>query len=164
MRAVVQRVLEARVSVDGEVVGQIAHGLLAYVGVRVGDTEADARKLADKIAFLRVFADEDGKMNRTVQDVRGGVLAVPNFTLLADARKGRRPAFTDAARPEVAAPLHEAFVAELARLGCVVATGRFRTHMAIHSVADGPVNIVLDVPPCAAPEAPAGDEKETQAL
>ena len=147
MRAVVQRVASAEVAVDGDVVARIGHGLLVYVGVAVGDTDPDARRLADKIAHLRIFPDENDKLNQSVQDVRGGVLAVPNFTLLGDARKGRRPAFVDAARPEVAQPLHEAFIAELRRIGCTVAAGVFGAHMVIRSVADGPVNLLVEMPP-----------------
>jgi len=147
MRVVIQRILSASVTVHAEIVGRIGQGLLVYVGVAAGDGPADADYLAEKVANLRIFPDEQGKMNLSVQDVRGGVLAVPNFTLLADARKGRRPAFVKAAPPDQAEPLHEAFISGLRRRGCQVAQGVFGAHMLIDSVAEGPVNIVLDSPP-----------------
>lgn len=156
MRAVIQRVQRAKVCVNGQTAGSIEQGLLVYVGVGPSDDEGDAAKLADKIAFLRIFEDEQGKMNRSVQDVRGGVLAVPNFTLYADARKGRRPAFTAAAAPQVAVRLFEAFVAALKVAGCSVASGIFGAHMEISSLADGPVNILYDTRD-AASSAPAAD-------
>ena len=147
MRAVIQRVLSANVTAHAEVVGRIGQGLLVYVGVATTDGPADADYLAEKVAVLRIFPDEQGKMNLSVQDVRGGVLAVPNFTLLADARKGRRPAFVKAAPPEQAEPLHDAFISGLRARGCQVVQGVFGAHMLIDSIADGPVNIVLDSPP-----------------
>ena len=147
MKAVVQRVRRGRVEVGGEPIGHIEHGLLVYAGVGVGDGPRQALLLADKIAGLRVFEDDAGKMNLSVRDVGGGVLAIPNFTLMADARKGRRPAFVDVARPEQAQPLYEAFVQALIDLGCTVACGKFREHMIITAEADGPVNIVLEIPP-----------------
>jgi D-tyrosyl-tRNA(Tyr) deacylase len=146
MRAVIQRVRRADVAVNDAVIGAIDGGLLVYLGVGHDDGEKQSRELARKVAELRIFPDEEGKMNLSVQDVRGGVLAVPNFTLLADARKGRRPAFVDAAAPDHAEPLFEVFAAALAENGCKVATGRFGAHMIIRSEADGPVNIVLDLP------------------
>ncbi|HOD83712.1 MAG: D-tyrosyl-tRNA(Tyr) deacylase [Planctomycetes bacterium ADurb.Bin126] len=157
MRAVIQRVLRAKVCVNGQTAGSIQRGLLVYLGVGPLDSQADAAKLADKIAFLRIFEDDNGKMNRSVQDVRGGVLAVPNFTLYADARKGRRPAFTGAAGPQEAVRLFEAFVAALKVAGCTVASGIFGAHMEISSLADGPVNILYDTQetPSPAPAAPA---------
>ncbi len=144
MRAVIQRVHSASVIVAGETVGRIDSGLLVYLGVGVGDTPAQARWLAEKTAQLRIFEDDDGKMNLSVQDARGGVLAVPNFTLLADARKGRRPTFVAAARPEEAEPLFEAFIAGLRESGLAAAKGVFGATMTIRSEAAGPVNIVLD--------------------
>ncbi len=147
MRAVIQRVRLASVAVDGETVGRIEQGLLVYIGVATTDGAADADYLAEKVANLRIFPDKQGKMNLSVQDVRGGVLAVPNFTLLADARKGRRPAFVKAAPPEQAEPLQEAFVSGLRDRGCPISRGVFGAHMLIDSLADGPVNIVLDSPP-----------------
>ncbi len=150
MRAVIQRVARAEVLVVDEggserSVGRIGRGLLVYVGVGETDTPAVAAKLAGKVARMRIFPDEDGRMNRAAGDVRGGILAVPNFTLQADARKGRRPSFVGAADPDRAKPLHEAFVAELRKLHEPVAAGEFGAHMHVESVADGPVNIVLDV-------------------
>ena len=146
MRAVIQRVRRARVEVDGVVVGQIEAGLLVYVGVAVGDTGGQAERMAEKVAKLRVFGDESGKLNKTVQDVRGGVLAVPNFTLLADARKGRRPSFAAAAPPQDAEAIFDSFVDGLRARSCQVAHGRFGEHMIVGSEADGPVNIVLEIP------------------
>jgi D-tyrosyl-tRNA(Tyr) deacylase len=146
MRAVIQRVSNAQVQVGEEVVARIEHGLLVYVGVAVGDQQPDAKRLAEKIAELRIFEDENGKLNISVRDAGGGVLAVPNFTVLADARKGRRPAFIDAARGEEAKKLFETFVEGLRACGCDVASGVFGASMAIQSTADGPVNIILDVP------------------
>lgn len=146
MRAVIQRVRHAEVRVDGEVAGRVDAGLLVYVGIGHDDTAEIAARLAEKIAYMRIFEDDQGKMNRGVQDIAGGVLAVPNFTLLADARQGRRPAFVAAARPEQAQPLFDAFADALAALGVTVRTGVFGAHMHITSLADGPVNIVLDLP------------------
>ncbi|MHC4562556.1 MAG: D-aminoacyl-tRNA deacylase [Planctomycetota bacterium] len=146
MRALIQRVKEARVTVAGQIIARIGHGLLVYVGVAAGDDELAAGWLADKVANLRVFGDDDGKLNRSVLDVRGGVLAVPNFTLQADARKGRRPSFTSAAQPDCAKHLHDRFVEALRTYDCPVGSGLFGAEMLIDSVADGPVNIVLDTP------------------
>ncbi|MCY2926990.1 MAG: D-aminoacyl-tRNA deacylase [Planctomycetota bacterium] len=146
MKAVVQRVAWAQVEVAGEIVGRIERGLLVYAGVAEGDEASGALKLAEKIAGLRIFEDSDGKLNLSVNDVGGGVLAIPNFTLLGDARRGRRPDFTGAARPEQAQPLYEAFLAALRQAGCIVAAGQFRAHMDITSQADGPINILLEVP------------------
>lgn len=147
MRALVQRVDWAEVLVAGQIVGRIDRGLLVYVGVAASDTEADAVRLAEKVARLRIFEDEDGKLNTSCQDVRGGVLAVSNFTLLADTRKGRRPAFTAAAAPESAERLYDIFSASLAEQGVQVARGVFRATMLIRSAAAGPVNVLIDVPP-----------------
>lgn len=146
MRALVQRVWWAEVTVNDKLIGRIDNGLLVYLGVADGDTRADAEYLAEKVAHLRIFPDEQDKLNRSVRDARGGILAVPNFTLLADARKGRRPALVAAARPEEAKPLHDAFVEALSGLGCHVAQGVFGAHMCIRSAADGPVNIILSSP------------------
>jgi len=147
MRAVVQRVNHARVRVDGETVGRIDRGLLVYVGVASTDTPADARKLAEKIACLRIFDDADGKLNLSVRDVGGGVLAIPNFTLQGDTRKGRRPSFVSAAPGPVSEPLHDAFVAALGTWVDWVAGGVFGAHMHVDSQADGPVNVIVDMPP-----------------
>jgi D-aminoacyl-tRNA deacylase len=147
MKALLQRVGCARVEVDSQTVGEIQDGgLLVYLGVGIGDTEGEARRLAEKVAGLRIFEDPQGKMNLSVRDVGGEVLAIPNFTLMADARKGRRPTFVDAAPPEKAEPLYEAFVQALRGLGCQVETGRFRTTMVITSQALGPVNLIVEIP------------------
>ena len=145
MRAVIQRVSEAGVTVEGRVAGAIGKGLLVLVGIGHADTEETARALAAKIARLRIFQDAAGKMNLSVQDVGGGVLAVSQFTLLADARKGNRPSFTDAAPPEAANRLYEAFCAALADLGLPVARGIFGAHMDVRLTNDGPVTIILDL-------------------
>ena len=147
MKAVVQRVLSAAVEVDGQVVGSIGRGLLVYVGVAVGDQAQAAAKLAVKVAGLRIFEDGEGKLNLSLQDVQGGVLAIPNFTLLADARKGRRPAFVDAAGGDLARPLFDAFVQALRAANVPVAQGRFGASMKVTSEAIGPINILLDLPP-----------------
>jgi len=146
MRALVQRVAWAEVEADGRLVGRIEKGLLVYVAVGVGDTAEDADWLAEKIAGLRIFEDQQGRLNIAVRDARGGVLAVSNFTLLADARKGRRPAFVAAAGFEQARPVHEAFVAGLRRRDVPVETGVFGAKMAVRSQAAGPVNVVIDSP------------------
>ena len=144
MRAVVQRVARAEVRVDGRQVGAVGRGLLVLLGVAQGDGEPDARLLADKVAALRIFEDEAGKMNRAVADVGGGVLAVSQFTLLGDARKGNRPGFTGAAPPDQANALYERFCALLREKGLPVATGVFRAHMEVELVNDGPVTLLLD--------------------
>jgi D-tyrosyl-tRNA(Tyr) deacylase len=145
MRAVVQRVSSARVTVAGEVTGEIARGLLVLLGVAQGDTEADAQWLAEKIVALRIFEDEADKMNRSVVDVTGGVLVVSQFTLFASTRKGTRPSFNDAAKPDLAIPLYEAFNRfASAALGRSVATGRFAAMMDVALVNDGPVTLVID--------------------
>ena len=144
MRMVVQRVARASVTVDGEVTGKIGKGYMVLVGAEVGDTEADARLCADKLAGLRVFVDDEDKMNRSVLDVGGEILLVSQFTLLGDARHGRRPSFIAAARPEEAEPLLETMKAMLEEKGLHVETGRFRAHMDVELVNDGPVTILID--------------------
>ena len=144
MRMVVQRVTRASVTVDGEVTGKIGSGYMVLVGAEVGDTEADARLCADKLAGLRVFVDDEDKMNRSVLDVGGEILLVSQFTLLGDARHGRRPSFIAAARPEEAEPLLETMKAMLEEKGLHVETGRFRAHMDVELVNDGPVTILID--------------------
>jgi D-tyrosyl-tRNA(Tyr) deacylase len=144
MRAVIQRVREATVSVDGVVVGQIGPGLLVLLGVGGGDGLAEAALLAEKIAHLRIFPDDEGRFNRALLDAGGSALVVSQFTLYADVRRGRRPSFSDAAQPELAAPLVEAFVAALRRQGVTVATGSFGAHMQVALINDGPVTIILD--------------------
>jgi D-aminoacyl-tRNA deacylase len=147
VRALVQRVTRARVSVEGSVTGEIAGGLLVLVGATHADGEADARWLAGKIAGLRVFADDAGKMNRDVREAGGACLVVPQFTLYADARHGRRPDFVAAAAPEKAEPLVERFCAELAGAGVRVERGVFRAHMQVELVNDGPVTLLIESPP-----------------
>lgn len=144
MRAVVQRVSSAQVTVAGEVVGQIERGFLVLVGVTHNDGEAEAAHLARKIVGLRVFEDDNGKMNLGLTDIGGAVLAVSQFTLYGDVRKGRRPSFIDAARPEQAEPLYQRFCQLLAAEGVAVEQGVFQAHMQITLVNDGPVTIWLD--------------------
>jgi len=144
MRLVVQRVSRAGVVVEGVRVSGIGVGYLALVGAEEGDTVADARCLADKLLGLRVFEDADGKMNRSIVDVGGGILLVSQFTLLGDARHGRRPSFSRAARPEVAEPLLESMREMLSARGLDVQTGRFGAHMEVELTNDGPVTILLD--------------------
>ena len=145
MRAVVQRVSSASVVVSDEVVGAIGTGLCVLVGVTHDDTEAVARKLAAKLVGLRIFEDDAGAMNRSLDDVGGSVLVISQFTLYGDAAKGRRPSFLAAAPRPVAEPLVDAVVAELRALGAVVATGRFGEDMAVHLVNDGPTTILLEL-------------------
>jgi len=145
VRAVVQRVRRASVTVDGELVGAIGAGLCVLVGVTHDDTPDHAVRLAAKLWHLRVMADDDGVMNRSVADTTGEVLVVSQFTLYGNTERGRRPSWIDAARPEVAEPLIDAVVAELARLGATVATGRFRTDMQVELVNDGPVTVLVEL-------------------
>ncbi|KLU01704.1 D-tyrosyl-tRNA(Tyr) deacylase [Rhodopirellula islandica] len=145
MKIVLQRSQQASVSVDGEIVGQIERGLVALIGIGHDDTEATASALADKTAGLRIFSDESGKMNRNVLDAGGDVLAISQFTLLADCRKGRRPAFTDAAPPGQAKALYEHYVQELRKTGMSVPCGIFAADMAVSLTNDGPVTIILEL-------------------
>ena len=144
MRLVVQRVTRASVTVEGEITGKIGKGYMVLAGAETGDTEADARLCADKLAGLRVFEDSEGKMNLSIADVGGEILLVSQFTLLGDARHGRRPSFIAAARPEVAEPLLETMKAMPEEKGLHVETGRFRAHMDVELVNDGPVTILID--------------------
>ncbi|MDQ4095840.1 MAG: D-aminoacyl-tRNA deacylase [Actinomycetota bacterium] len=144
MRAVVQRVATARVVVEGDVVGEIGRGLAVLVGVSVDDTESDAAWMVDKLAHLRVFSDDEGKMNRSVLDEDGAVLVVSQFTLLGDARKGRRPSFVKAAAGAEAKALYESVAAGLQGLGLTVATGEFGASMEVELTNDGPVTLLLD--------------------
>ncbi|MBN2218238.1 MAG: D-tyrosyl-tRNA(Tyr) deacylase [Pirellulales bacterium] len=144
MRACVQRVCRARVTVGGEPVGQIDRGLVVLLGVAQGDTEDEARRMADKIIALRVFEDDEGKMNLGLADAGGSMLVVSQFTLLADCRKGRRPSFTDAAEPKLAETLYTVFADHVRHAGVPVATGRFQQHMEVELTNDGPVTILLD--------------------
>ncbi len=146
MRLVIQRVREARVEVDGEVVGEIGPGLLVLVGVGRDDGESDAMHWAEKVVNLRIFEDEQGKMNRSLLDVSGGVLAVSQFTLFGDVSKGRRPSFEKAAPPDQAEQLFNHFVAALQKHTPHVSTGRFRAHMQVFLINDGPVTLILESP------------------
>ena len=144
MKALLQRVTSASVSVGGEVVGRIGRGLVVFVGVAVGDSEQDVCYLAQKTVGLRIFADEGGRFNLSVLDVRGELLVVSQFTLLADTRKGRRPSFTEAAPPAEAEALFQRFVEEVSASGLKVATGRFQQYMQVEIHNDGPVTVLLD--------------------
>jgi D-tyrosyl-tRNA(Tyr) deacylase len=144
MRAVIQRVRRAKVTVTGEVTGEIGAGLLVLLGVGHEDTEFSANYLADKVVWLRIFADDDGKMNRSVVDVGGAVLVVSQFTLYGDVRKGKRPSFDRAAPPKQARALYEHFVQRIRAAGLRCQTGRFQEMMAVELVNDGPVTILLD--------------------
>jgi D-tyrosyl-tRNA(Tyr) deacylase len=146
MRAVIQRVTQASVSVDHQIIGAINQGLMILVGVTHDDDETSARYLAQKIATLRIFEDDAGKFNFSALDVGASALVVSQFTLYADTRRGRRPDFIDAARPEVAEPLIEQFVALLREQGLKVETGKFQAHMLVNILNDGPVTIILDSP------------------
>lgn len=143
MRAVVQRVSQARVLVDGDLVGEIGAGLCVLLGVAREDGEDEARRLAGKVSRLRIFENQDGRFDRSVLDAGGAVLAVSQFTLIADTEKGNRPSFSGAAAPDEAERLYELFCAALRDLGVGVATGRFGARMAVELVNDGPVTIVL---------------------
>lgn len=144
MRAVVQRVSRAKVTVNGWIAGEIGMGLLVLLGVGQEDTEADVNYVAEKIAGLRIFGDQDGKMNRSVLDVGGSVLAVSQFTLYGDVRRGKRPSFDDAAPPESARRLYELFVEHIRAAGLRCETGRFQEMMQVELVNEGPVTILLD--------------------
>jgi len=144
MRSVVQRVSRAVVRVDRQVAGEVGRGLVVLLGVAEGDSPEDARWTADKLAQLRIFEDEAGKMNRSVQEVGGSVLLVSQFTLLGDARKGNRPSFTGAAQPELASALYEEVAGSLRSRSVPVATGVFRAHMEVELVNDGPVTLIID--------------------
>lgn len=144
MRAVLQRVLNAHVTVDGHVVGKIGAGLCVLLGAEMGDTESDVVWTASKVAGARLFHDAEGKMNRDVLTIGGAVLAVPQFTLIGDLRSGRRPSFGRALEPQAAQLLFDLFCAELRRLGVLTETGKFREHMEVTLTNDGPVTILLD--------------------
>ncbi len=144
MRAVVQKVTRSSVTVEGEVKGKIGPGLMVLIGVAEGDTEEDAAYIADKISKLRIFEDEQEKLNLSVKDVGGEVLAISQFTLLADARKGRRPSFSHAARPEEANALYQKVIEGIRESGIHVEEGVFQTHMEVEIINDGPVTILLD--------------------
>lgn len=145
MKAVIQRVTHASVEVDGKIVGQIRTGLVVLVGVAKGDTETDLSYLVEKIPALRIFNDEAGKMNRSLAEIGGGLLAISQFTLLGDTRKGRRPGFEQAADPAIARTLFEQFVAALrAKTDLAIETGLFGAHMRVELLNDGPVTFILD--------------------
>ncbi len=144
MRAVVQKVSRSSVTVEGEITGKIEQGLMVLLGVTHDDTVQDARYMAEKIANLRIFEDDEEKLNLSVKDINGAVLSVSQFTLYGDCRKGRRPSFTEAARPDQANELYEQFNTYLQEEGVPVETGRFQTHMEVALVNDGPVTILLD--------------------
>ena len=145
MRLVLQRVSSARVSIAGAISGEIGRGILVLFGVGHDDSDEDARWLAAKVAALRIFEDDEGRMNRSVVEIGGGILIVSQFTLLASTRKGTRPSFNNAAKPEVATPLYEAFVRQATdALGRPVATGQFGAMMQVQLVNDGPVTLVID--------------------
>src|SRR5258705_13944799 len=146
MRAVVQRVARARVTVEEKIIGEIQKGLVVLLGVARDDSETDSEYLAAKIAALRIFDDEAGRMNLSVKDVGGGMLVISQFTLYGDVRRGLRPSWIDAAAPEVAEPLYEFFIARVRELLSCVATGKFGAEMQVELVNDGPVTILLDSP------------------
>ncbi|MGY5220605.1 D-aminoacyl-tRNA deacylase [Enterococcus hirae] len=144
MRAVVQRVSKASVTIDQQEVGKIDQGLVILLGIHEKDTQDDVDYLVKKIAQMRIFEDEEGKMNRSVEDVEGQILSVSQFTLFADTKKGNRPSFISAARPETAIPLYEAFNEGIRNRGITVATGQFGADMAVSLINDGPVTIIID--------------------
>jgi D-tyrosyl-tRNA(Tyr) deacylase len=144
MRAVIQRVKQARVQVESRVIGEIKQGLLCFVGVGKEDQEADADYLAAKIPQLRIFEDAEGKFNRTLLDIKGEILVVSQFTLFGDCRRGRRPSFSDAAEPVQARELYQRFITKLTETGIRVAQGEFQAHMEVELINDGPVTLLLD--------------------
>ena len=144
MRGVVQRVKRAKVSVDNNVIGQIDHGIMLLLGVDESDEEKDLEYMCDKVVNLRIFEDENGKMNKSLMDVNGSLLVVSQFTLLGDARKGRRPSFIQAAVPDKAIPMYEKFISNMKNLNIVTQSGEFGANMQVELVNDGPVTILLD--------------------
>ena len=144
MRAVVQRVASSRVTVEGETTGKIDKGLMVLLGVADGDTDKDVTYMVDKIVNLRIFEDENDKMNLSLQDIGASLLVVSQFTLLGDCRKGRRPSFIEAAKPEIADNLYQKFVDKARSMGIRTETGRFQTHMMVELINDGPVTILVD--------------------
>ena len=144
MRSVVQRVSSASVSVDQQVLGKIAHGLVILLGIHGDDTSKEIKWMADKVLNLRIFEDQEGKMNNSLFDIKGEVLIVSQFTLYGDCRKGRRPGYSTAARPEIAEPLYEQFTAYVREQGVYAATGKFQAQMEVALVNDGPVTLLLD--------------------
>jgi D-tyrosyl-tRNA(Tyr) deacylase len=146
MRIVIQRVLHSKVTAEGKTIAEIGRGFLILLGIAPGDGRPEAEYLAEKCAFLRIFEDSEGKTNLSIQDINGEALVVSQFTLYADARKGRRPSFTDAAPPEIAEPLVRYFVQRLIGLGVPTLTGSFGAHMLVELVNDGPFTILLESP------------------
>jgi D-tyrosyl-tRNA(Tyr) deacylase len=144
LKAVIQRVSQAQVSIDGKTVGSIAQGFMILLGIHEADTPEDVAYLVRKISKLRVFEDNDGKMNLSVQEVKGSILSISQFTLYADTKKGNRPSFIEAARPEKAVPLYELFNEQLVQQEIPVETGRFGADMAVSLINDGPVTIIID--------------------
>jgi len=144
MRAVVQRVTRAKVTVDGEIIGEIGKGLVVLVGIARDDTKVEAAYLVDKIANLRIFDDDEGKMNLSVKDIKGGLLIISQFTLYGDVRRGLRPSWIDAAPPEISEPLYDFFVRQASSAIDEVATGKFQAMMRVELINDGPVTILLD--------------------
>ena len=144
MRAVIQRVIKASVSIDGEIIGKIGHGLVILLGIKNGDTEADAEFLASKCVNLRIFADTQSKFNLSALDVAGEILVVSQFTLYGDTRRGRRPSFTEAAPPEISEPLYEKFISFVKQSGLKVSAGRFGAMMVVEIHNDGPVTVLVD--------------------
>lgn len=144
MKAVIQRASKASFSIEQQEVGKIERGLVVLLGVHEGDTQADVDYLVKKVAQLRIFEDEQGKMNRSIEDIQGELLSISQFTLFADTKKGNRPSFIAAARPETAIPLYEAFNEGIKQRGIPVATGKFGADMAVSLVNDGPVTIIID--------------------
>lgn len=144
MRALIQRAARAHVTVDGTVTGEIERGLVILLGVAPGDTDETAQRIAEKAIGLRIFEDDEGRMNRSLAEIGGAVLAISQFTLYGDMRRGRRPSFTGAAPPEVAAPLYDAFCAAIEALGVRCERGVFGAHMSVELVNDGPVTLMLD--------------------
>lgn len=144
MRAVVQRVKHSSVEVDGQIVGSIQSGLLILLGIKNGDTEKEVNWLSNKVASLRIFEDEDGKMNKELKDIDGSILLISQFTLYGDCVKGKRPSFIEAARPEVAIPLYKKFIQNLKDMGIKVETGVFGADMKVELLNDGPVTLVID--------------------
>ena len=147
MKTVIQRVKSASVTVDGETIGAIDHGLLVLLGVEHGDTDLEVQWLTEKISQLRIFDDHNGKMNLSVLDVKGSILIVSQFTLLADCRRGRRPAFTNAADPKLANQLYQNFIESIRKLGITTQSGRFAADMQVSLINDGPVTLLVDREP-----------------
>lgn len=144
MRGVVQRVKSANVKVDNNIIGEINHGILLFLGVEDDDEEKDLEYMCDKVPNLRIFEDEEGKMNKSLIDVEGSLLVISQFTLLGDARKGRRPSFSDAARPEKAIPMYESFIERMKHININTQAGEFGADMKVELINDGPVTILLD--------------------